>query len=125
MFPSACSLIVLVFTVSLHVSAYMAIFKHVGVFICLKDSASLFFFVCCLFYAVTLCMFSIYVLFLCCGWLQESVRTLRSEVFSTHPLLSTTRLSDFIVLTSLTRPRKIISVVLQISHRQLLWSPRD
>jgi hypothetical protein len=46
MFPSACSFIVLVFTVSLHVSAYMAIFKCVGyfVFICLKDSASLRFF---------------------------------------------------------------------------------
>jgi hypothetical protein len=31
-FPSACSFIVLVFTVSLHVSAYMAIFKCVGYF---------------------------------------------------------------------------------------------
>jgi hypothetical protein len=43
MFPSACSFIVLVFTVSLHVSAYMTIFKSVGyfTFICLKDSASL------------------------------------------------------------------------------------
>jgi hypothetical protein len=30
MFPSACNFIVLVFTVSLHVSAYMAIFKCVG-----------------------------------------------------------------------------------------------
>jgi hypothetical protein len=43
MFPSACSFIVLVFTVSLHVSAYMAIFKCVGyfIFLCLKDSAPL------------------------------------------------------------------------------------
>jgi hypothetical protein len=42
MFPPACSFIVLVFTVSLHVSAYMAIFRSVGRFIfkCLKDSAS-------------------------------------------------------------------------------------
>jgi hypothetical protein len=45
MFPSACSFIVLVFTVSLHVSAYMAIFRCVGyfIFICFKDSASLLF----------------------------------------------------------------------------------
>jgi hypothetical protein len=43
---SACSFIVLVFTVSVHISAYMAIFKCVGCFIsiCLKDSASLLFF---------------------------------------------------------------------------------
>jgi hypothetical protein len=46
MFPYACSFIVLVFTVSLYVSAYMAIFKCVGyfIFIYLKDSASLLFF---------------------------------------------------------------------------------
>jgi hypothetical protein len=45
MFPSACSFIVLVTTVSLHVSAYMAIFMCVGyfIFICLKDSVSLLF----------------------------------------------------------------------------------
>jgi hypothetical protein len=45
MFPSACSFIVLVFTVSLHVSAYIAIFRCVVyfIFICLKDSASLLF----------------------------------------------------------------------------------
>jgi hypothetical protein len=45
MFPSARSFIVLVFIVSLHVLAYMAIFKCVGSFICicLKDSASLLF----------------------------------------------------------------------------------
>jgi hypothetical protein len=67
MFPSACSFIVLVFTVSLHVSAYMAIFRCVGyfIFICLKDSASLLFFLP-FFQVVTLCMFSICVLFLCC-----------------------------------------------------------
>jgi hypothetical protein len=43
MFPSAFSFIVLVFTVSLHISAYIAIFNCVGyfIFICLKDSASL------------------------------------------------------------------------------------
>jgi hypothetical protein len=43
MFPSVRSFIVLVFTVSLHVSAYMVIFRCVGyfIFICLKDSASL------------------------------------------------------------------------------------
>jgi hypothetical protein len=43
MFTSASSCILLVFIVSLHVSAYMAIFKCVGYFICicLKDSASL------------------------------------------------------------------------------------
>jgi hypothetical protein len=41
-FPSACSFIVLIVTVSLHVSAYMAIFKCVRyfIFICLKDSAA-------------------------------------------------------------------------------------
>jgi hypothetical protein len=46
---SACSFIVLVFTVSLHVLAYMAIFRYVWyfIFICLKDSASLLF--SCLF----------------------------------------------------------------------------
>jgi hypothetical protein len=47
MFPSACSFIVLVFTVSLHPSAYMAIFMCVGYiffFVCLKDSVSLHFF---------------------------------------------------------------------------------
>jgi hypothetical protein len=46
MFSSACSFIVLLFTVSLHVSAYMAIFKCVGYFILifLNDSASLLFF---------------------------------------------------------------------------------
>jgi hypothetical protein len=44
-FPSACSYIVLVFIVSLHVSAYMAIFRCVGYFIfkCLENSASLLF----------------------------------------------------------------------------------
>jgi hypothetical protein len=38
MFPSACSFIVLVFTVSLHVSAYMAIVRGTEyfIFICLK-----------------------------------------------------------------------------------------
>jgi hypothetical protein len=43
---------------SLHVSAYMAIFKCVGyfIFICLKDSASLLFF-CLFFHMVTHCMF--------------------------------------------------------------------
>jgi hypothetical protein len=50
MLPSACSFIVLVFTVlhlvslfTLHVSAYMAIFRCVGcfVFVFLKESASL------------------------------------------------------------------------------------
>jgi hypothetical protein len=58
MFPSACSFIVLVFTVSLHVSAYMAIFRRVVyfIFICLKDSASLFFF--CMFPFVFIPLFS-------------------------------------------------------------------
>jgi hypothetical protein len=32
MVPSACSFIVLVLTVSLHISAYMAIFRRVGYF---------------------------------------------------------------------------------------------
>jgi hypothetical protein len=42
---------------SLHVSAYMAIFRCVGhFFVCLKDSAALLFY--CLFsHVVTLCMF--------------------------------------------------------------------
>jgi hypothetical protein len=55
MFPSACSFIVLVLTVSLHVSGYVAIFKCVGcfIFICLKDSALLLF-----FHVVRLCTFS-------------------------------------------------------------------
>jgi Ca2+/Na+ antiporter len=41
MFPSACSVIVLVFTASLHVSAYVAIFRCVGffIFIYLKKKA--------------------------------------------------------------------------------------
>jgi hypothetical protein len=64
MFPSACSFIVLVFTVSLHVSAYVAIFTCIGyfIFICLKDSASLFFLP--FFHVVTLCVFPP-VFFLC------------------------------------------------------------
>jgi hypothetical protein len=49
-FPSACSFTVLVSTVSLHVSAYMAIFMYIEFFILIyfKDSASLLFF--CLFF---------------------------------------------------------------------------
>jgi hypothetical protein len=71
MFPSACSFIVLVFIISLHVSAYMAIFKSVGyfIFICLKDSASLFFL---LFFTwshsacFNLCLFSVFFRCFCC-----------------------------------------------------------
>jgi Na+/melibiose symporter-like transporter len=64
MFPSACSFIYVGFhCLSLHISAYMAIFRCVGYFYfhIFKDSASLSF-----FHVVTLCMFSICVLFLCC-----------------------------------------------------------
>jgi hypothetical protein len=42
MFPSSCSFIVSVFTVSLYVSAYMAIFKCVGYFIFINLTSLLF-----------------------------------------------------------------------------------
>jgi hypothetical protein len=72
MFPSASSFIVLVFTVSLHASAYMAIFKCVGysIFVCLKDSASLLYFFtwshsACFYLWVSLCFLSLFLLFPC------------------------------------------------------------
>jgi hypothetical protein len=57
---------------SLHVSPYKAIFKCVGyfIFICLKDSASLFFFF--FSHVVTLCTFP-FVFFLCCSPLLISL----------------------------------------------------
>jgi hypothetical protein len=69
MFPSACSFIVVVFhRLSLHVSAYMAIFKCVGYLFSYAWRILLrcFFGSLSFFHVVTLCLFSICVLFLCC-----------------------------------------------------------
>jgi hypothetical protein len=73
MIPSACSFIVfwfsLSFTTCFGLHGYLQVCRifRIFIFICLKDFASLLFsFVAFFFHKVTLCMFSICVLFLCC-----------------------------------------------------------